>query len=33
VLTHKKADEVLNSDGVDREGVRDLTGGKREMVM
>gem|GEM_PF-978873 len=32
-LGHKKADEVLNPDGVDREGVRDLTGGNKEVVM
>jgi len=32
-LGHKKADEVINPDGVDREGVRDLTGGKKEVVM
>ena len=32
-LGHKKADEVLNPDGVDREEVRDLTGGKKEVMM
>ncbi|MBB1557735.1 MAG: hypothetical protein HG439_004600 [candidate division SR1 bacterium] len=32
-LGHKKADEVLNPDGVDREGIRDLTGGKKEVMM
>ena len=32
-LGHKKADEVLNPDGVDRDGVRDLTGGKKEVMM
>ena len=32
-LGHKKADEVLNPDGVDREGVRDLTGGKKEVFL
>ena len=32
-LGHKKADEVLNPEGVDREGVRDLTGGKKEVMM
>ena len=32
-LGHKKADEVLNPDGVDREGLRDLTGGKKKVMM
>lgn len=32
-LGHKKADEVLNPDGIDREEVRDLTGGEKEVVL
>lgn len=32
-LGHKKADEVLEPEGVDREEVRDLTGGKKEVMM
>ena len=32
-LGHKKADEFLNPDGVDREGLRDLTGGKKKVMM
>lgn len=32
-LWHKKADEVLNPDSVDRESIRDLTGGKKEVVL
>jgi hypothetical protein len=28
-LGHKKADEVLKLDGVDREGIRDLIGGEK----
>lgn len=32
-LGHKKADEVLNPDGVDKEGIRDLTGGEKEVIL
>jgi hypothetical protein len=32
-LGHKKADEVLSPDGVDREGVRGLTGEMKEVMM
>jgi hypothetical protein len=32
-LGHKKADEVVNPDGVDREGIRDLTRGMKEVMM
>ena len=32
-LAHKKVDDVLNPDAVDREGVRDLIRGKKEVMM
>lgn len=32
-LGHKKADEVLNPESVDKGGIRDLTGGKREVIL
>ncbi len=32
-LGHKKVDGVLNTDAVDREGVRDLILGEKEVMM
>jgi len=31
-LAHKKVDEALNPDAVDREGVRDLIRGKKVIM-
>ena len=32
-FAHKKVDEVLNPDGVDREGIRDFARGMKELMM